>query len=161
MIEHAGRFNVSAANTLLKTLEEPPAHAKLILLAPSRDNVLQTLRSRMLTVQFPQNMDEASASDAPSWLTQLETMLTSETFSPKAVFDFSVEASKDRSELRYFFQTVQQHLLMRLHQTQDSIAFLHYERLFDQALYLENDLYRRYGNIALGLETFLLGWSHP
>ena len=158
LIEFAGRMNVSAANTLLKTLEEPPPHATLILLAPSRDNVLQTLRSRMMTVQFPQILQATDPDDLPGWMPTLQTMLRTEQFSPKAIFDFSVEAAKDRPALKHLFEAVEQHLRNRMRETHQTTAFHHYEKLFTQALALENDLYKRYGNIALGLETFFLQW---
>ena len=40
------RLQVEGANGLLKTLEEPPAHARLILIAESMGAVLPTIESR-------------------------------------------------------------------------------------------------------------------
>jgi DNA polymerase-3 subunit delta' len=52
VIEGAGTMNDQAANRLLKTLEEPPAFAHLILLAEHREDVLPTVASRCQAVRF-------------------------------------------------------------------------------------------------------------
>lgn len=52
VIEAAGTMNDQAANRLLKTLEEPPAFAHLILLAENREDVLPTVASRCQAVRF-------------------------------------------------------------------------------------------------------------
>ncbi len=52
VIEGADAMNDRAANRLLKTLEEPPAFAHLILLADRREDVLATIVSRCQLVRF-------------------------------------------------------------------------------------------------------------
>lgn len=52
VIEAAGTMNDQAANRLLKTLEEPPPFAHLILLAEHREDVLPTIASRCQQVRF-------------------------------------------------------------------------------------------------------------
>ncbi len=52
IIDGAHWLGEPAANALLKVLEEPPAFARLILVAPSRELVLPTLVSRSLEVNF-------------------------------------------------------------------------------------------------------------
>ncbi|HHO57951.1 MAG TPA: hypothetical protein ENJ85_02145 [Oceanithermus profundus] len=52
VVDSAHLLGEAAGNALLKMLEEPPAHAYLILIAPSREAVLPTLASRSLTVGF-------------------------------------------------------------------------------------------------------------
>jgi len=52
VIEDAHTMNDQAANRLLKTLEEPPSFAHLILLAPSARDVLPTIASRCQAVRF-------------------------------------------------------------------------------------------------------------
>jgi hypothetical protein len=49
----AGRLNVNAANAFLKTLEEPPRHARFILLAANPEAVLPTIRSRCQQIRLP------------------------------------------------------------------------------------------------------------
>ena len=45
-------MNTEAQNTLLKTLEEPPEYAVLILLADSADMMLETIRSRCVILEL-------------------------------------------------------------------------------------------------------------
>jgi len=52
LIYPAERMTVGAANSLLKTLEEPPGHAVIILLAAQTDLLLPTVRSRCQHLRF-------------------------------------------------------------------------------------------------------------
>lgn len=52
IIDGADRFNQSSGNSLLKTLEEPPGNALIILLASTLDAVLPTIRSRCQQISF-------------------------------------------------------------------------------------------------------------
>jgi DNA polymerase III delta' subunit len=52
LIEGAHRMNDDAQSALLKTLEEPPAGATLILAADDEDRLLPTVRSRCVTVRL-------------------------------------------------------------------------------------------------------------
>ncbi len=52
LIEPAERMNEKSANALLKTLEEPPGHAIIILLTNQADLLLSTIRSRCQHLRF-------------------------------------------------------------------------------------------------------------
>src|SRR6185436_8770792 len=52
VIERADTMNDDAANRMLKTLEEPPAFAHLVLLTDKPGNVLPTIASRCQLVRF-------------------------------------------------------------------------------------------------------------
>jgi DNA polymerase III subunit delta' len=52
LIIEADRLNNEAQNALLKTLEEPPGHSYLILIARSADSLLPTTRSRCQQIAF-------------------------------------------------------------------------------------------------------------
>jgi DNA polymerase-3 subunit delta' len=52
VIERADTMNDEAANTLLKTLEEPPSYVVLLLLTDRPGQVLPTIASRCQTVRF-------------------------------------------------------------------------------------------------------------
>jgi DNA polymerase III subunit delta' len=52
VIDDADRMSTEGANALLKTLEEPPAYALIILLAADLGKILPTIRSRCQTVRF-------------------------------------------------------------------------------------------------------------
>ena len=61
LIDPADGMNVQAQNALLKTLEEPPADATLVLVASSPDVLLPTLRSRCARISFAPLPDEVLA----------------------------------------------------------------------------------------------------
>jgi DNA polymerase III delta prime subunit len=50
LFERAERMNGDAQNALLKVLEEPPAFARIILVAEGSDKLLPTIRSRCLLI---------------------------------------------------------------------------------------------------------------
>ena len=52
LIDHIDRANEQAANSLLKTLEEPPPHLLLIMTAENAYDLLPTIRSRAVPFQF-------------------------------------------------------------------------------------------------------------
>ena len=52
IVEHAERMNEDAQNALLKTLEEPPAGATIILCADEEDRLLPTVRSRCVRLRM-------------------------------------------------------------------------------------------------------------
>jgi DNA polymerase-3 subunit delta' len=52
LIDHVDRANEQAANSLLKTLEEPPAHLILIMTAENSYDLLPTIRSRSVPFYF-------------------------------------------------------------------------------------------------------------
>ncbi len=52
IFERADAFNTAAANAFLKTLEEPPAHAQIILISARPDALPATIRSRCPVVRF-------------------------------------------------------------------------------------------------------------
>lgn len=52
IIDGAEKLNQSSGNALLKTLEEPPGDAVLILLTTNEDGVLPTIRSRCRAMTF-------------------------------------------------------------------------------------------------------------
>lgn len=58
IIKEADRLGPEAANTLLKTLEEPPKTAKIILLS-SNLKLLPTIRSRCQTIRLSDKITEA------------------------------------------------------------------------------------------------------
>lgn len=50
ILERADLLNMTAANSLLKSLEEPPAGYHFILLAPWQEGILPTIASRCVTI---------------------------------------------------------------------------------------------------------------
>ncbi len=62
LVREADRMNASAANKLLKTLEEPPTDTHFVLLSHRPSALLPTIRSRCQTVNFGP-LDDADVSD--------------------------------------------------------------------------------------------------
>lgn len=60
IVTRADLLRDAAANTFLKTLEEPPANTSFILMARTRESVLPTLVSRCQTLVFRRLPDEES-----------------------------------------------------------------------------------------------------
>ncbi len=75
LIEDVHSMRQEAANSLLKTLEEPPENNVLILTADSAANVLQTIVSRCQTVPFY----SLSSEDTAEILTALDKEMSGET----------------------------------------------------------------------------------
>jgi DNA polymerase-3 subunit delta' len=62
VIDHVDRANDQAANSLLKTLEEPPEHLVLIMTAENAYDLLPTIRSRAVPFYFaPLGRDQMEA----------------------------------------------------------------------------------------------------
>ncbi len=57
IIDEAEKMNVQAQNALLKTLEEPPAYAVIMLLTTNLEALLQTIRSRCVTLTMKPVLD--------------------------------------------------------------------------------------------------------
>jgi DNA polymerase-3 subunit delta' len=74
IVDQAQRLGDEAANALLKTMEEPPEHALVILLATTAQALLGTLRSRSRIVTFRPLPVEAVA----TWLQEARGLPASE-----------------------------------------------------------------------------------
>lgn len=62
IVDDADRLSIAAQNALLKTLEEPPGHALLILISARPGSLLSTVRSRCQRVVFqPLSIDDVQA----------------------------------------------------------------------------------------------------
>lgn len=53
VLHEAQTLTIPAQNALLKTLEEPPEHAFFLLLADSKDSLLETILSRCQIIELP------------------------------------------------------------------------------------------------------------
>lgn len=58
LIDEAEKMNVQAQNALLKTLEEPPSYAVILLLTTNSDSFLPTIRSRCVNLRLKAVPDE-------------------------------------------------------------------------------------------------------
>lgn len=58
IVDEAEKMNQQAQNALLKTIEEPPAYAVIMLLTTNADSFLQTIRSRCITLNMKSVKDD-------------------------------------------------------------------------------------------------------
>ena len=58
IVDEAEKMTVQAQNALLKTIEEPPAYAVILLLANNNTGLLPTIKSRCVTLNFKPVRDD-------------------------------------------------------------------------------------------------------
>src|SRR5438270_1109548 len=92
LIDHIDRANEQAANSLLKTLEEPPPHLLLIMTAESAYNLLPTIGSREVPFQFaPLTAEEMRAFVAARGLDDPERRIALAGGSPGGAISLDLE----------------------------------------------------------------------
>jgi DNA polymerase-3 subunit delta' len=97
LIDHADRANDQAANSLLKTLEEPPDHLILILTAENAYDLLPTIRSRAVPFHFaPLGSEELERFVKSRGLDHPERRATLAGGSPGAAVTLDLEAYDKR-----------------------------------------------------------------
>jgi DNA polymerase III subunit delta' len=97
LIDHVDRANDQAANSLLKTLEEPPAHLILIMTAENAYDLLPTIRSRAVPFQFaPLSRDEMNAFVAARKLDDPERRIALAAGSPGLAISLDLETYDKR-----------------------------------------------------------------
>src|SRR5579883_3145949 len=97
LIDHVDRANEQAANSLLKTLEEPPPHLVLIMTAENAYDLLPTIRSRAVPFHFsPLSRDEMRAFVSARGLDQPERRVALAAGSPGLAISLDLEAYDKR-----------------------------------------------------------------
>ncbi|OEG70211.1 hypothetical protein ATZ36_05605 [Candidatus Endomicrobiellum trichonymphae] len=101
IIEPAEKMNAAAANSLLKTLEEPPENTIIILIAKHKETIPQTIFSRAQTLFFqPLGQNEIS-----SWLISNRSMDAAKAHNIAEFSEGSLENAKkfvDKNEKEEF-----------------------------------------------------------
>jgi len=97
LIDHVDRANDQAANSLLKTLEEPPPHLILIMTAENAYDLLPTIRSRAVPFHFtPLSRDEMQQFVRARGLDQPERRVALAAGSPGLAVSLDLEAYDKR-----------------------------------------------------------------
>jgi hypothetical protein len=153
----ADNLNLSCANALLKTLEEPPAHAVIVLIARNLHNILATIRSRLMLVRFPSPQGQDFEGESPPmWIDQLQSLIRQpRPVSPEAIFELTQVASKHREELPFFFETMERALVEELRASPHNRKI---GRIFEETVKAERDVLGRYDNVGLAMDHLLLEW---
>jgi DNA polymerase-3 subunit delta' len=97
LIDHVDRANDQAANSLLKTLEEPPDHLVLIMTAENAYDLLPTIRSRAVPFHFaPLGRDQMREFARLRGLDQAERRIQLAGGSPGLAVSIDLEAHDKR-----------------------------------------------------------------
>jgi DNA polymerase III subunit delta' len=97
LIDHIDRANEQAANSLLKILEEPPAHLILILTAENLYDLLPTIRSRSVPFHLARlSADEMRAFASSRGLPGVERRIALAAGSPGLAVSMDLEAFDQR-----------------------------------------------------------------
>jgi DNA polymerase III subunit delta' len=92
LIDHLDRANEQAANSLLKTLEEPPDHLILVLTAENAQDLLPTIRSRAIQFHLgPLSPAEMASFVGPRGLDQPERRIRLAAGSPGRAVSLDLE----------------------------------------------------------------------
>jgi DNA polymerase-3 subunit delta' len=92
LIDHLDRANEQAANSLLKTLEEPPDHLILVLTAENAQDLLPTIRSRAVQLHLgPLSPAEMASFVGPRGLDQPERRIRLVAGSPGRAVSLDLE----------------------------------------------------------------------
>jgi len=97
LIDQADRANEQAANSLLKTLEEPPDHLILIMTAENVYDLLPTIRSRSVVLNFsPLTNDDMEAFARARKLDNAERRIALSAGSPGVAASLDIELFQKR-----------------------------------------------------------------
>jgi DNA polymerase-3 subunit delta' len=97
LIDHIDRANEQAANSLLKTLEEPPEHLILILTAENPYDLLPTIRSRAVFFHLgPLSIVEMKAFAADRGLSDAERRIALAAGSPGLAIAMDLDVYEER-----------------------------------------------------------------
>lgn len=165
-IEDGQNLNVSSSNALLKVLEEPPAHAIIIISVERPDQVITTIRSRLMLVRIPAtNMHtKVDIVDLPPWLDELDTFLDKKSPPFNDIFEMTEKISKERENLHWFLKKVQEKIVNHAKQSFENPSNVYagrkYENLYRMSLSIEHRAYQQYGNVSLYLDDFFSNWFY-
>ncbi|HKE22211.1 MAG TPA: AAA family ATPase [Bryobacteraceae bacterium] len=97
LIDHVDRANEQAANSLLKTLEEPPDHLLLVMTAENAYDLLPTIRSRAVPFHFaPLAREEMEAFVKARGLDRAERRIALAAGSPGLAISIDLDAYEKR-----------------------------------------------------------------
>jgi DNA polymerase-3 subunit delta' len=97
LIDHADRAGEQAANSLLKTLEEPPDHLILIMTAENVYDLLPTIRSRSVVLNFsPLTNDDMQAFAKARGMDNAERRIALSAGSPGVAASLDIELFQKR-----------------------------------------------------------------
>lgn len=112
IIEDAGNMNEAAQNALLKTIEEPPAYAVILLLAENRGTFIPTILSRCVTLSLKPISSEEIKSylmatlKVPDYLADLAASFSGGNLGRALKFASSEDFIKVKDEVTHLFKYI-------------------------------------------------------
>ncbi len=79
LVVEADRMNVYTANAFLKTLEEPPPATTLIMLSQRPNDLLDTIKSRCISIRIESLPNEIENEEWQEWLSDFENWIAKST----------------------------------------------------------------------------------
>lgn len=159
IIFQAHTLGRSAANALLKILEEPPLHSKIILCSPRVDFLMPTLISRLFIFRLSHTLSHQET-PAYDWSHNLNTFFKQKTaLSPSYIFELSDTISKNKEDLPGFFEIFLNQIRMSFQDLAVKNKSTACDHLFRETLIAENEIVRKYGNASLWISSLLFLWN--
>lgn len=126
IINDFDKMKIEGQNCLLKTLEEPPEYVVIILISSNENNIINTIKSRCMAINFKNLTDEELLKYAKENL-EYETISTSILKS----FDGSIRNAITQKDFKEKFEEIDK-LIMTL-QCKDIIdSYLEGKKIFDK-----------------------------
>ena len=100
LIWHAEKMNLSAANTLLKTIEEPTGKTLIIMIAESTERMLETVISRVqqITVPMLEGADTMNGDFAPQFVAWMRMLFKLDMAKVSAWVDEMAKTGRERQK---------------------------------------------------------------
>lgn len=112
ILEDVQNLTVQAANALLKTLEEPPAHMLLVLTCPNRGQLLDTILSRVSLLSLGEDTSTPEATPFAQEAAALVQQLCTGQYYQALVALGAPALSKNRSDYITCLTAIEAHLQM-------------------------------------------------
>jgi hypothetical protein len=150
IVLNAGKMTVQAQNSLLKTLEEPPTYAVIILSSRTQNSLLETVVSRCRL----QNLGEEKFKDDDTFEVSFRKILN---MKMGERLDVCSEISKEEKEnvIEILDRWIEEGRSMMLKSPKNPGIALGIKRIFE----IKNDLENTNVNVRLSLEALVLSLS--
>lgn len=163
-IHDAHRLNASSSNALLKSMEEPPAFAHIMLWTENQNRLLRTILSRSLKCHIQdENFNTEISLDPPTWSNEFNELIQQKSHTAlDKIFDFSKSIAKQKEDHPFFFNQFYKVFVTHYKHAIQSNYFLHINRMenFHNLLkQAESQVLNRYGNAQLWIERLLIDWK--
>ncbi len=157
LISEADKMNEQAQNALLKALEEPPLYACIILVASSKDKLLNTIKSRVVEYSFL-SVDRANL---------IEHIDNSDSFYNYATALYSLFSTKDFLKINKKFEEIKSDKALKasIVDILQRVIYISYKNIKSDTLYnvnliseLENTIEKigKNANVDLSIDELMI-----